>query len=48
MAFSYKKASKEEWESKGAQLISVDPKLVRFYVLTMQEGIYKLGKASLN
>lgn len=48
MAFSYKKANKEEWESKGAQLISVDSKLVRFYVLTMHEGVYKLGTASIN
>lgn len=48
IALTYKKANAEEWQVKGAELIKCDPKLVRFYVLTMHEGIYGVGNVPMS
>jgi hypothetical protein len=37
----------EDWIKTAAELLSVDPKSVLIYLVSMNEGIYKAGRESM-
>ncbi len=48
MSFSYANKSAEDWLQKAGELIKAEVSTFNLYVVTTNEGIYKIGKDSMS
>lgn len=47
-SFTYTKANIDDWIKNVSDLISVDPKSIYIYLVSMNEGVYRAGRESLS
>ena len=48
ISFTYSKPNAEEWIKTVSNIVSVDPSSIFIYLVSMNEGVYKVGRESMS